>query len=444
MKILFIENRSATWLWEAIAKLLIADGHEIFWIVYNKSFAPTAGKCFTLKRPAKKELEQSSIGDEFPEIANTDRNYRYYGGGQKHYSFYNDQIRTLLDEIKPFIVFGEATQFYELLAIKNAKLLNILYLSPCAARYPPGRMCFYAFDTLECFGGSGFVPPDEQINELIFNVGRRKVIPTYMIKANSFRPLPIFLKLYSHSLLLLSWILGDRFTTPSPLKRVLLSLTRRIKHKMWESKSYLSLPPFLSDSNWVLYPMQMQPESNIDVWGQPWNDQVDIIFRASKELQKIGAFLVVKPNPKSKYEIIFDQAHMLEKCQNVIFLSHDLNMGPIFNKAPVLLTVTGTVILEAIFAKKIIACLGGHAMRDYPGVTPIAAPEDIAGVLQNKSKIEVDLKADNAVELVKSLYRASYDANIWDPILRPEMMNKEELESLYSAFKDVIGLASKV
>ena len=444
MKILFIENRSATWLWESIAKILLSDGHEIYWIVYNKSFTPRIGNCLILKKPTKKDLKLSFNGAEFSEIANTDRNYRYYGGSQEHYSFYNDQIRDLFQKIKPGIVFGEATQFYELLAIKNAKILNTLYLSPCAARYPPGRMCFYAFDTLECFGGSGFVPPNERINELILNVGSRKVVPTYMIKANSFRLLPIFLKLYSHSLLLLSWISGDYFTTPSPWKRISLSLKKRIKRRMWESKSCFSLPPYLNDSNWVLYPMQMQPESNIDVWGQPWNDQVDIIFRASRELRKIGAFLVVKPNPKSKYEIIFDQANMLEKCPNVIFLSHGLSMGSIFNKAPVILTVTGTVILEAIFVKKIIASLGKHALKNYPGVTPIAAPEDIADVLQNKCKIELDLKAENAVTVVKSLYRTSYDANIWDPILKPEMMNRGELKSLYNAFKDVIGLASKI
>lgn len=43
MKILFVENRYKTGLWEVIAKEFEHKGHEIFWIVQNPMFKPSFG-----------------------------------------------------------------------------------------------------------------------------------------------------------------------------------------------------------------------------------------------------------------------------------------------------------------------------------------------------------------------------------------------------------------
>jgi len=73
----------------------------------------------------------------------------------------------------------------------------------------------------------------------------------------------------------------------------------------------------------ILYPLQMQPEANIDVWGRKYNNQLQLIR------QLVGAapedvYLVVKPNPKSKYELSSDLIDYAEKNERIIVIHHDV------------------------------------------------------------------------------------------------------------------------
>jgi hypothetical protein len=444
MRILFIENRSATWLWAEVAKRLSRQGHEIHWLVQNRLFKPDSGKAHTLSMPNEKDMVASSDIDPYMEIRAGDRGVLHFGLEGNHYRHFDLQIGAVFDDIRPDVVFGEVTQFQELLAIRHSRRHKIPYLSPSGTRYPVNRMCFFVYDTLDPIGGEGKELSDADAEDMLSAITERKIVPSYMLKIPSIAWKSKFLRAYSHSIVLASWMLGERYITPSPLRKIFLERTRARIYKCWESVAVRKLPHYLANAPWVLYPLQMQPESNIDVWGRPWNDQCEIIERSARALLEIGGYLVVKPNPKSKYELSEALCNLAKKNSNIIFMSHDVSMREIFKSAPLVLTVTGTVLMECIFAGKPIACLGTHSMSRYPGVTALQMPEEIAAILQEAQLGNiVGATRAEAIALLKFLYRTSYPAQIWDPITRPDLTNSHEIDVLSNAFMDVLKVLEK-
>lgn len=442
MRILFIENRSATWLWASIAQELCRQGHEIHWIVQNKLFTPSFGTIHLLPVPSRKEKRVFGGDDLYADIRRTDRSVLYFGLSGDHYAHYDYQIGKVLDSVRPDFIFGEVTQFHELLTIRHARRLRVPFLSPNATRYPTGRMCFFAFDTLNEVGGEGGELGDDEANEMLSAIAARKIVPAYIENVSRKSWVPLAWRTYSHARLLIGWALGERFVTPSPWRRLMLERDHALQHKRWEGFAAHELPGYLAETPWVLYPLQMQPESNIDIFGQPWNDQAQIIQRAARALTAVGGTLVVKPNPKSKYELSSKLCNVVVSEPNIIALSHDVLMSAIFHSAPLVLTVTGTILLESIFAGKPVASLGEHAMTRYPGVTALDNPEQLAAVLQGvlDGRI-VGATRTEALSLLKFLHRTSYPAQIWDPIARPELMNREQRALLIAAFTDVLSSA---
>lgn len=444
MRILFIENRYTTWLWASIAQKLCRQRHEIHWLVQNKIFTPSFGIIHLLSAPSRKEKSVFAGDDLYADIRRTDRAVLHFGLSDGHYVHYDYQIGKVLDSVRPDVIFGEVTQFHELLTIRHARRLRVPFLSPNATRYPTGRMCFFAFDTLNEVGGEGGELGDDEANEMLSAIAARKIVPTYMKKRLQKRWIPRARRAFEHARIMIGWARGERFNTPSPWRRLQLMRDHSLQYNCWEGSAIRELPGYLAERPWVLYPLQMQPESNIDIFGQPWNDQTQIIQRAARALAAMGGTLVVKPNPNSKYELGSKLCNVVVSEPNIIALSHDVLMSAVFQSAPLVLTVTGTILLESIFAGKPVACLGDHAMARYKGVKRLETPEQLASVLQGvlNGRI-VGATRSEARELLKFLHRTSYPAQIWDPITRPDLMTQDHIAPLAAAFTAVLSSAKE-
>lgn len=443
MKLLFIENRYATWVYEAVAKRLEAQGHEIHWLVQNPVFRPKFGHAHVMPFPSL-SAEATSTGDGFDWLARTDRGVLHFGATGSHYPHYDDQVREHLTKIQPDVIFGEATEFHELLVIRHAKALGILYLSPNVTRYPSDRLAFMAYDSLNPVGGDGSTLSDADADRMLDGIRHRKVVPSYMRPAVS-TPwnLPL-IKVADKARITWGWLRGERYITPSPLRKLALNAAQRGARAQWEqhaaglTAAWAALKA--STQPWVLYALQMQPEGNIDVWGTPWNDQAAIIQRAAKSLAGTGATLVVKPNPKSKYEMNARLNHVVSSTPNVLALPHATPMAEVFPHAPLVLAVTGTVLMECIFSGKPVASLGDHAMTRYPAVTPIAEPESLAPVLLAAVRGELPAATpEQGRHLLQALHTHSYPAAIWDPVAQPHFSSPDVLEALINSFVHLLA-----
>jgi Capsule polysaccharide biosynthesis protein len=443
MKLLFVENRFATWVYEPVARRLAAAGHEIHWLIQNPMFTPSWGRVHRLPFPTRDQLSVSEPS-AYEWLRRTDRGVLHFGVTGKHYAHYDQHIGAVLDAIAPDVVFGESTAFHELLVIKRARERAIAYLAPNATRYPTDRVVFMAYDTLDPVGGDGSLLPDEEADAILEAIRTRRVVPSYMRMLNQRTRVMDRFRLASTLRVTAGWLAGERFVTPSPSRKFRLNAEQQRQRQRWEERA-AHMPAGLSDllqsgKPWVLYALQMQPESNIDVFGAPWNDQADTIRRAARALRAHGAMLVVKPNPKSKYEMNAHLNEVMGSEPNVIGLAHATPMGDVFPHAPLVLTVTGTVLLEAIFTGKPVACLGSHSMRAYPGVTSIETPEDLPAVLAEALIGSASIASrDEARALLQHFHATSYAASLWDPVAQPHYGTEAIIDALAIAFSSVLA-----
>jgi hypothetical protein len=442
LKLLFIENRYTTWVYAAVAEQLEKLGHEIHWLVQNPVFTPTIGQAHMMPFPTATAAKVSA-NDGYEWLAKTDRGVLHFGATRDHYTHYDGQVREHLKRIQPDVIFGEATEFHELLAIRHAKAFGMPYLAPNVTRYPADRLVFFAYDTLQPVGGDGSQLTDAEADRMLADIYQRKVVPSYMRPAAARQRLLPLLKLADKIRITWGWLRGERYITPSPLRKLALNAAQKKARTQWEVHAAAQIGQWTelktSKTPWVLYALQMQPEGNIDVWGSPWNDQAEIIRRAAACLANIGATLVVKPNPKSKYEMNEWLYQVVSSTPNVVVLPHAAPMAEVFPFAPLVLSVTGTILMECIFSGKPVACLGKHVMAHYPGVTQISKPELVAEVLQCAERGELAVATtEQARNLLQQLHSSSYSAAIWDPVAKPEFGNATVVASLTTAFDSVI------
>jgi Capsule polysaccharide biosynthesis protein len=440
MRVLFIENRYATMLWQQAANALAAHGCEISWMVQNHSFAPIAPRVHRLAYPRREDLDETPLDEELQAIARTDRALNYFGLRPTHYRYYLRLVDQLIDAVAPDLVFGEATQFHELMVIARCKAFGIPYLVPTATRYPAGRLTFLLHDSFESIGGCSFSPSETETDRLIDDVVHRRVIPSYMEPQHQ-SWLATLARRREQLRIAASWASGERYITPAPWRRLALDRAQREARARWDRLALHrgGMTRLPAHAHWVLYPLQLQPESNLDVFGQPWISQTSTMEKAARALAARNATLVVKPNPKSKYEMTSKLVDVAAANDNIVVLPHDCPIGPVFQSAPLLLSVTGTVILESIFQAKPVAVLGSHGMASLPGVMPLKQPEQVAGLLA-----EVDhgtartASRDEARSVFRELFRTSYDALLWDPIARPDLFRVDLITRLQAAFIDVV------
>lgn len=434
MRLLFVENRYATRLYESVARPLMADGHEIGWMVQNPHFAPSFGQVHHLRFPRSSDLRPGGEDPIFEKLRAADRGSRHFGTGCEHHAHYLQETERAFDAFRPDVVFGESTQIHELLAIEIARRRGLPYLFPTATRYPPGRMCFLAYDTMEPVGGCGEDMPADQARALIDAVNRRSITPSYMNGSSTPRLAHLLRQVQDRARISWAWWRGERYITPSPWRKLALERTQAALRQRWDAAA-LARASSPSTRPYVLYALQMQPESTIDVWGLPWNDQAEIVRRAARALAPLGFDLVVKPNPKSKYEIDDRLCEVAESESNVVAIAHGVPMQALFGPAAAVLSVTGTVLIEAIFATKPAFALGSHAMACYPGVTALDRPEGIAAYLGRSADSS---HSDAGLSLLRSLHRSSYAAEIVDPLAQSERIDSASSMRLLDAFRRVL------
>jgi hypothetical protein len=437
MKILFVENRYKTGFWEKVAEELIKDGHEIFWIVQNHLFKPKNGKVYLIPYPKKIQLTnvEKVESKEIIKIIQADRGLNYFKVKSPSYLFYYQQeIEKIVDKINPDIAFGETTLFHELLVSNTCKKRQILYLHPTSCRYPAGRISFYKYDTLEPFAGSGETVSDELALKIIDDIINRKALPDYM---KVLKPRLNFIdNIKDKAKLSICYQFGERYNTPNPLVKFKIEKRKKTIIDKWESLA--SLQVSREEHLKVLYPLQMQPEANIDVWGYPNNNQTSVIKYIVSQLPE-KCTLYIKPNPKSKYELTEELIDFACKEKSrVVLLSHKTKMNEVFPSIDFVVTVTGTISYECIWSGKPFVMFGQGIQTKYCKLKS----GNLREVLMKSSREMEELLAsrNEKIEFLKELLSTSYNAQVTDTKLGKDLIkNDEKFTDVIAAFRDILA-----
>mgnify|MGYP005850071697 CR=1 FL=1 len=434
MKILFLENRYKTRLYELVAEHLLKNEHEIHFLVQNHDFKPSKRFVNHLIKYPNSSYKKTKDPYHIDKVIESDRQINHFQANDNSYFYYYDEkIYKSLKDIKPDIVFGESTAFHELITIENCKKLDIPYLNPCTCRYPTGRFSFYKYETLVPFKGSNKELEDGEALKIINQIVEKTAKPDYMkIKPKSKKEI-----LIDNLKKLTGYVKGERYNTPHPLVKLSLEKKKNKRIEIWDflSEEILSKSKEIK----ILYPLQMQPEANIDVWGRKFRNQTELIETIVSNLPE-DCVLYVKPNPKSNYELNNQLLNFVEKSDQVRSLSHSAKMEDIIHEVDLVITVTGTIAIECILSNKPVISLVKNLNNDSSNCYHVQDLEkDLIKFIDILKKKDWDvINQKEKINFINQINRTSYKGIISDPFTNINCIADNNIQELTLAFNDVI------
>lgn len=439
MKFAFIENRYKTIFWEALAQELRKCGHAVVWLVQNPVFTPSGDGVFVTPFPQRRELSghrEATISDK---IRCADRNINYFSGRDRHYRYYRDAIEQWLDLERPEVVIGESTLFHELMVIDSCRRRGVPYLHPSMPGYPGGRYSVYAYDSKEPLGHNDDLPSEADCLALAEAIRKRERMPEYMLAPSGrepgrTQPLPRSLK--DRLTILRGYLAGERFNTPAPWRKWLLEQDVQKRLKTWQQLA-IAKADYGRGKRLALYPLQMQPEANLDVWGQNYRDQAQLVRQLADALPA-GWHLQVKANPKPKYELNAELLEVLRSHPNISPVPLHQNMASVFEHADLVCTVTGTVAVECVLSGVPLIQFGPGIVGPGPGRMLVRDMAEIGKVAHAIETRTFAFAADaDRIDLVKRLYATTFPGKISDPLNLPAVMAKDNVQAVAKKLLEV-------
>jgi hypothetical protein len=427
MQVVFVENRGKTAFWAEVAQALMASGHSVGWIVQNPSYARDGlGETFSLGFPSVADMVDAPV----PEAVSTDRGRQYFGAGSRHYTYYARRVAEALDHLRPDVVIGEPTLMHELLISAECRVRGTPYLHPTMTRYPGGRFNLLDGDTQIPVLGSGEVWPRDRLNELACAISEGRSLPSYMAKPTAMAAR--MRRAGGQALTTLGWLRGERFNTPSPARKLALQSMLKKNLKCWAG---LARIPDVSGPV-VLYPLQMQPEANIDVWGRPYSDQVAFVKRLLAGLPEKGS-VAVKANPKMKYEASYELLALARSNPRVVLLPIDCPMKDAQAVTTGSVTVSGTVGFEAVFGRGRCLSLRHPVLEHHLPEFHADTPEDAVA----RMLADPDLgrgSAARGADLLAQLVADSFEGTINEPTYDPNCLSPENIGKVTGTIAQVL------
>ena len=440
MKFAFVENRYKTIFWSALAQVLKSRGHDTTWLVQNPVFAPTDESVYKVPFPLPTELSVSrgDIPEALRWVKSGDRFINYFGGNDRHYRYYEQAIKLWIDREKPDVVIGESTLFHELIVINVCRAKGIPYFHPSMPGYPGGRYSVYSYASKEPLGSWKDVPSNEDCLLIAEAIRKREKVPDYMIPPSSTDPeraYPTPGSLLDRLRILSGFWQGERYNTPSPWRKWLLD--RQVKRHLgiWQQIVLAEAAP--KGLRFVLYPLQMQPEANLDVWGQQYRDQAQLVRDIADQLPE-GWHLLVKLNPKSKYELNANLISVLQQHSRVSPIGLTESMAKVLERVDLVCTVTGTVAVESVLSWKPVVQLGPGIAEDCAGCMQIREIAQIVDVTRLIETGQFVIASDaERIQLIKRLYNTTFPGQVSDPASLPVVMSEENVQAVAGTLLEI-------
>jgi hypothetical protein len=424
--VLFIENREKTVFWAAIARALMARGIPCAWLVQNPVFAPrNAGPVYRLNFPSAADRnEGGNEEDRFACLA-SDRGRLHFDAGDAHYSFYARQIDSAIREIAPALVIGETTLFHELLAVDAARAQQIPYVMPDGERYQPDRFTLLRGGTLHRYGRSNEKLNAAERRAMAERIAHPAATPHYV---RSRGPVGNLLKKVkwaaTRERVWRGRLIGERYNTPSLMRKLTLGRRTAANLQAWDG---LASVPMCAERT-ILYPMQLQPEANLDVWGQPYTDQtamIEHILDATPTDVKVA----VKVNPNAKYEVSDRLISFARANVRVALLPRTFAMGVAQKHSTGSITVTGTVGLEAVFGRgRCLSLRHPDIAMLFPDLTD-ENPQSAANRLLEDASVGRGSLAMGE-ELLDHFQETSFQGVVSDPLTQPNCLAPENIRQV--------------
>lgn len=294
-------------------------------------------------------------------IINIDRNLR-----EKNTKYARNYLEILAEHTQNFLegknitkIFSEQTWAFDIIPAYIAESLGAESLVPHTVRFPSDHFAFYKGATHEqIFSYQNKQSTQEHATELLKEFRAKDIKPFYFHGNNK---LPTIQANYLNKAIKhIKWSNDETKNTTSKLIAMRLSEyinSRSIKNKIatWESAP--------AKNKYVLLTLHKQPEASVDLLDHYNSNQLDLAINIANSLP-IGYTLMIKEHSNAIGDRGVNWFKKLEQIANIKLVNPYVPVRPFVESSQIVISVSGTVCLEAGLLGKKAICTANVFFRD--------------------------------------------------------------------------------
>jgi len=445
-KIVMISNDYKTVFQLHVAEELRSRGWPVEFVCFNRYFSSLVeGKGFnvTLVRFTKaiKNINSTPPSYSIKELVDQDPALRGNGAGSEKYLL---GVRSLVlnkykkeKGVKTYFI-GESSRGHESLISRMCEYqeINGVYLTPCTARYPSNK--FFIFTKEYQLGSTSPVKcnilPNDDFQP--FSQSSPKYFQTtkdYLVKKSSWGQL--IGKLYS------LWVnpvydIEDVHFSKGRIKFAFSRLQHKLRSIVYNVyvKRINTAP---EGDGYVLLPLQRDPESTVDVLGRYNEDQFKLVKDVSRWVP-YGIKVYVKEHKTALGDRPLSFYRKISTLDNVFILNENLPARQLIKKSDCVISVSGTVTLEALELGIPSLILSNIYISSFPGVGVLSSELFRIPYINHINKLQKE-KNSNFLEFYKSyILHNCFDGYVGDHLTEPYVLDPENINSVANAFESVL------
>lgn len=342
-------------------------------------------------------------------------------------------LKNFLLENKIDMVIGEATPANELLTSVVCEWTDIPYYFPITVRVPDSRFAFFKGRFHNDFALRKNITKEDReaakrwAEEFLLSFEKKKPKPSYWHKNNKLPKFQIVWLFKFFKTLLDEY----KYKNSDPTR---FNLSWLLKKRMGEVFNRYRLrgvrfQEALQGERFILYPLHKQPESSVDVLGDFYSDQLNLIKQIVRSLP-VGYKLYVKEHSNAIGDRPISFYREVEKLPNTKLISPMADSFHLLKLTSLVVTVSGTMAYEAGLLGKPAITFSDMFFSKLPSVRYCSAvrklPEIIVELIGYNSRPSDEVEKINFLEFVciNSFSGTFSDVNAYPEVLLDENVVK--------------------
>lgn len=354
-------------------------------------------------------------------------------------------VRNFLIQNNIDVVIGEATPANELLTSVICEHMEIPYYFPMTVRIPYGRFAFFRgrFHT-ELVSPRGLSSNTDTAyatvwaEQFIEEFKNKQPKPAYWYK-NNVRP---SVKLNWGKKLLKNFFEEIRYKksdpTRFPISWLLAKRTSEVINRYAMKTIKFHEPKHHWDKPFVLYPLHKQPESSVDVLGDFYSDQLNLIKQIVRSLP-ISHKLFVKEHSNSIGDRPIWFYRELSRLPNLVLLTPYSDSFELIRRTSAIVTISGTMAFEAGLLGVPAITFSNMFFRELPSVRYCREIRDLHKLLLHCfSYSETEDDKNKKISFMSKLYLSSFEGIFTDCHAFPEVNEYSNICKVAFAVESIV------
>lgn len=356
------------------------------------------------------------------------------------------RIEAFLRGQSPDIVLGETTWAVELLALQLAERHGAAAGSLGTLRIPADRMVIfrgpYQRDIHRLANPVETAPDIAQ--EALISLRERNVQPYYLSMNNNptrFRPhwISEALKAGKDSLFGKTWSRDP--SVPTLAHRIHYRVARSWRNLRDVPKAGFERAPEASSNPFILFTLHVQPESSVDVFASPFNDQLAAIRALSRKMPADWE-LWVKEHSNAIGDRGRDFYQALQKIPGVRLIDPAESVLALIRRAAAVISPSGTVSFEASMLKRPAGTLAQMYFSPVLALGTLDVYNLMAGEIEQlcaeaETYVSGDVAETERRVFLSNMIAHSRPAIVGDPINVPRCMEQDNVSTIAEAIEDL-------